>query len=58
MDINDNRDEQHMINDKDERFVKQTYRFKFSENFTKELFNFSKLHQQDKRKDYKEAWEI
>ena len=58
MDINDNRDEQQMVNDNDERFVKQTYRFKFSDNFTKELFNFSKLHQQDKRKDYKEAWEI
>ncbi len=35
----------------------KTYRYKFSENVVKSLFEFSKLHQFDKRKDYKEAWE-
>ena len=34
------------------------YRFKFNENFTDELYKFSKIHQYDHRKDFKEAWEI
>jgi hypothetical protein len=32
------------------------YRYKFSDDFTKELYNFSKIHQYDERKDFKEAW--
>ena len=32
------------------------YRYKFSETFTEELFKFSKIHQYDHRKDFKEAW--
>ena len=35
----------------------KTYRYKFSENVVKSLFEFSKLHQFEKRKDYKESWE-
>jgi len=35
----------------------KTYRYKFSENVVKSLFEFSKLHQYEKRKDYKESWE-
>ena len=34
------------------------YRYKFTNDFTNELFKFSKVHQYDHRKDFKEAWEI
>jgi hypothetical protein len=34
------------------------YRYKFTNEFTNELFKFSKVHQYDHRKDFKEAWEI
>ena len=32
------------------------YRFKFTEQFMEELYKFSKIHQYDDRKDFKEAW--
>lgn len=32
------------------------YRFKFTNEFTSELFKFSKVHQYDERKCFKEAW--
>ena len=32
------------------------YRYKFTDDFTSELFKFSKIHQYDHRKDFKEAW--
>jgi len=34
------------------------YRFKFTNEFTEELYKFSKIHQYDHRKDFKEAWKI
>lgn len=34
------------------------YRFKFTEEFMIELHNFSKIHQYDSRKDFKEEWEV
>ena len=34
------------------------YRYKFTDDFTGELFKFSKIHQYDHRKDFKEAWKI
>lgn len=34
------------------------YRFKFTEDFMHELYKFSKIHQYDERKDFKEAWKI
>ena len=34
------------------------YRYKFIEEFTYELYKFSKIHQYDHRKDFKEAWNI
>jgi hypothetical protein len=34
------------------------YRFKFTEGFMEELYKFSKIHQYDERKDFKEAWNI
>lgn len=33
------------------------YRFKFTDDFTNELYKFSKIHQYDHRKDFKDAWE-
>jgi hypothetical protein len=32
------------------------FRYKFTYDFTSELFKFSKIHQYDHRKDFKEAW--
>ena len=32
------------------------YRYKFAENFTNELFRFSKIHEYDDRKTFKDAW--
>ena len=34
------------------------YRYKFTDEFTTELFNFSKVHQYDHRKDFKDAWNV
>lgn len=34
------------------------YRYKFTDDFTNEMYKFSKIHQYDHRKDFKEAWEI
>lgn len=34
------------------------YRYKFTEEFMEQLYNFSKIHQYDDRKDFKEAWKI
>ena len=34
------------------------YRYKFNDDFTCELYKFSKIHQYDNIKDFKEAWEI
>jgi hypothetical protein len=34
------------------------YRYKFSDDFIEELYKFSKIHQYDHRKDFKEAWEL
>ena len=34
------------------------YRYKFTNDFINELFKFSKIHQYDHRKDFKEAWDI
>ena len=34
------------------------YRYKFSNEFVGELYKFSKIHQYDHRKDFKEAWQL
>lgn len=34
------------------------YRYKFSDEFIEELYKFSKIHQYDHRKDFKDAWEV
>jgi hypothetical protein len=50
-DINNRRDD-------DELFDVNIFRYKFSNDFTKQLYQFSKIHQYDHRKDFKEAWKI
>ena len=50
--INEDRD----IEDKNSNI--NIYRFKFTTEFTDELYNFSKIHQYDQRKVFKEAWNI
>ena len=44
------------INDINENI--NIFRYKFTDEFTCELFKFSKIHQYDHRKDFKEAWKI
>lgn len=39
-------------------FPVEIYRYKFTNEFTTELYKFSKIHQYDHRNDFKEAWEI
>lgn len=34
------------------------FRFKFTQDFMDKLYIFSKIHQYDERKDFKEAWEL
>jgi len=34
------------------------YRYKFADDFAVELYKFSKIHEYDNRKDFKEAWHI
>jgi len=38
--------------------IPNIYRYKFTEDFMIELYKFSKIHQYDHRKDFKEAWNI
>jgi len=44
------------INDTESDININIFRFKFTDDFTSELFKFSKIHQYDHRKDFKEAW--
>jgi hypothetical protein len=34
------------------------YRYKFTQEFMNEIYQFSKIHQYDERKDFKEAWGV
>ena len=46
-------------NDKESKDINvNIYRYKFEDDFTEELLKFSKIHQYDHRKDFKEAWNI
>jgi hypothetical protein len=51
-DIHDNSEKNNGIN-----MSVGIYRYKFTNHFTDELYKFSKIHQYDHRKDFKEAWE-
>ena len=42
--------------DNDELFDINIFRYKFCDDFTKPLYQFSKIHQYDHRNDFKEAW--
>ena len=42
----------------EEELTINIYRYKFTDNFTQELYKFSKIHQYDHRKDFKEAWSV
>jgi hypothetical protein len=44
--------------DDEELFEINIFRYKFSDDFTQALYQFSKIHQYDHRKDFKEAWNI
>lgn len=41
-----------------DRFNVNIYRYKFTDEFTQELFKFAKIHQYDDRKAFKEAWNV
>jgi hypothetical protein len=58
--INNNIEMNNEITRREENMVLPNliYRFKFTEEFMKELYEFSKIHQYDERKDFKEAWKI
>ncbi len=45
-------------NAKETTFPAIIYRFKFTEDFMKDLYQFSKIHQYDERTDFKKAWKI
>ena len=47
-----------MTDNKLDAVPNKIFRYKFTDDFTSELFRFSKVHQYDHRKDFKEAWEI
>ena len=51
--FNDHQNEPLSQND-DNNFT--IYRYKFTDDFMNELYKFSKIHQYDHRKDFKEAW--
>jgi hypothetical protein len=42
----------------DNKPVNTIYRYKFTDEFVCELYKFSKIHQYDHRKDFKEAWQL
>ena len=47
-----------ILDQKDPDINVNIFRYKFTEQFTKELYHFSKIHQYDHRTDFKEAWNI
>jgi hypothetical protein len=44
--------------EQEDQLIIQTFRFKFSPEFTEEMSNFAKIHQFDDRVTFKEAWKI
>jgi hypothetical protein len=45
-------------NKSNDDFIINIYRYKFTNDFINELFKFSKIHQYDHRKDFKDAWNV
>lgn len=46
------------VREMDQKSSFSIYRFKFSEEFNIELYNFSKVHQYDDRHEFKNAWNV
>jgi hypothetical protein len=44
--------------DNNESIPNIIYRFKFTDDFMQDLYKFSKIHQYDDRKDFKESWKL
>jgi len=42
----------------DDKMNVNIYRYKFSDDFVEELYNFSKIHQYEERKIFKESWNL
>jgi len=57
-DIKDMNDNRNYRIDEDVSDDINIFRYKFTDDFTKPLYQFSKIHQYDHRKDFKEAWNI
>ena len=55
---NDNKNNNNNDNKNNNENNVSIYRYKLTDDFTKELYTFSKIHQYDHRKDFKEAWDI
>jgi hypothetical protein len=51
-------DDNNNVNQKNNDININIYRYKFTNKFTDELYKFSKIHQYDHRKDFKEAWDF
>jgi hypothetical protein len=47
-----------MDQDKEQTREIDTFRFKFTKDFMQQMFEFSKVHQYDNRKDFREAWTL
>jgi len=56
--INDDITETIMFEEERLQLPINTYRYKFSEEFMIELYNFSKIHQHDDRESFKDAWKV
>jgi hypothetical protein len=54
----DKKDDEQKYTKFDENLPCLIYRYKFTEEFMKELYQFSKIHQYDSRKDFKDEWQI
>jgi hypothetical protein len=54
IDLSDRTDEENIA--KKYTLPNVIYRFKFTQEFMEELYKFSKIHQYDERKGFKEAW--
>jgi hypothetical protein len=46
------------LHTKDDKINVNIYRYKFTQEFMDELYQFSKIHQYDDRKSFKAAWDI
>jgi hypothetical protein len=55
---NNSNNYEYETNDKDNDHSHLIYRYKFTQEFMDELFQFSKVHQYDDRHSFKDAWEI